>query len=329
MRDLYEKWPEDLRRGYEEASHLSHLADEADYITVCGMGGSAAAGDLLSMMSRLWGGPPVLVVKDFSPTFTLSKKMLLVGISYSGNTLETLACVASLSGHASSIITMSSGGRLKDLSASRGWAYIKIPEGHLPRTAFAYMAGALLGIAGPRLGLKGSDIVRVSRELEGGRDLASRIELHLKGHDIVVVDTCTSTEALGVRAKNELSENSKVHVKLQVYPEAAHNDIVPFSAGLKPPVLAFKPSRGPCRGVMEAVLRVYKAYGVESLELNVDLETPSSTLATSMKLLKAVGLATIALAEAKGLDPSETGIISDYKRELDTVIDKIGRELRV
>ncbi|MCE4611253.1 MAG: hypothetical protein F7B17_04700 [Desulfurococcales archaeon] len=321
MREFYERWPDSLRKGYEGASHLSHLAEDVDYIVVCGMGGSAAVGDFASMMARLWGGPPVTVIKDFSPPFTPSKRTLLLGISYSGDTLETLTCVANLAGHAYSVVTMSSGGRLSRISSSRGWAHIKIPEGIPPRAAFAYMVGALIGVVGSRLGLKDNDVALAAKELEGGEDVAARIVSHLKGNELVVVDTCTLTEALGVRAKSEFSENGKVHVKLQVYPESAHNDIVSFMGRLNPPVLVFKPSREPCKTVMDVVLKVYKSYGIKALELSVDLESPFSTLSNSMKLLKAIGLASIALAEARGLDPSDTKIIKDYKRELKTELE--------
>ncbi len=329
MKELYERWPEDLIEGWKKGEELSDLAERGDYIVVCGMGGSAAAGDFIAMLSQLRGASDIIVVKDFGPRIKLLGNIVLVGVSYSGNTVETVKCVSALSRRASTVVTLSSGGLLRELSVENKWRYIEIPKGHMPRTAFAFMTGALAGIVKTRIGVKASDVKEAAIELANPEGFWSTIKKSVievvegaarlgerSPRRIVAIDVCGEVEALGVRAKNELSENAKLHVKLQVFPEAAHNDIVAFQAYREIPVLIMKPSGGPCRSVLEAVEQLYSDYGVDYVTVSVDTSSAGRAFSSSIAILKGIGLASVEIAEKLGLDPGNTEIISRYKKYL-------------
>ncbi len=58
-----------------------------DRVIVCGMGGSAMAGDIARRFSRV----PLSVNRSYTLPAFVDRQTLLVAISYSGNTAETLS----------------------------------------------------------------------------------------------------------------------------------------------------------------------------------------------------------------------------------------------
>ena len=68
-------------------------ADRPNGAIVCGMGGSAIGGDVVG--ACLDGLPvPYQVVRGYELPAWVSEHTLVFAVSYSGNTEETLACVA-------------------------------------------------------------------------------------------------------------------------------------------------------------------------------------------------------------------------------------------
>src|SRR6059036_2353193 len=82
--------PEQLTRGLAIGGNLGPLA-VGRRVTVVGMGGSAIAGEILASWLAAERGLPLDVVKDFSLPPEVGDGDLVVAVSYSGNTLETLA----------------------------------------------------------------------------------------------------------------------------------------------------------------------------------------------------------------------------------------------
>ncbi len=311
--ELYRRWPEDLVEGFREASGLG--LEVGGDIVFCGMGGSASAGDYLAVLSRITGGPRISVVKDFSAWEGPGEEgYTLIACSYSGNTVETLWCASRYGDRASGVVTLSSGGRLLELSRERGWAHIKLPRGYHPRAAFSRMIGALLGLVwGSVLGL--GDVKAVSNYMgESSWARAGELLRVLDGRSIAAIDVCEPTIPLGVRLKNELSENSKMMAKISVYPESAHNDIVPLEAykdQLAAAIIAG--GWGFCKEVLTVVGDIYREIGVPYASFNLDLNSPLGFLREALSLTMAFGIASVRLARARGFEPEPTPLIDRYK----------------
>jgi glucose/mannose-6-phosphate isomerase len=323
LKQLYERWASDIVEGYLRGAEASKGVD--GLLVVCGMGGSAAAGDLIRMLSIVGGELGVEVVKSFSPLRPPQGTYTLVAVSYSGNTVETVECARLLSSGASITYAVSSGGALEKEAKAMGWIHVKLPQGYLPRAAFAYMVGALLGIAGDSLGIGENGIREASEALrKAGGELEDSIVEVVGDSGFIALDSCPQTEPLAVRAKNEFAENSKIHGKVQVYPEAAHNDIVPFSAEPIPSIIFSYKGDKRCLLVLEAVKAVYGEYGVRFVEVGIEASSVSQALRSSMEALKSIGLASVRIAEARGISPESTPAIDLYKAALRRAMENAG-----
>jgi glucose/mannose-6-phosphate isomerase len=135
--------------------------------------------------------------------------------------------------------------------------------------------------------------------------------------EILVVGACGYYGVLAERFKGEFSENSKMLVKAEVYPESAHNDIVAWQARRKAKTafIAIKGGGGVCDKIMEFASRKYREHGIVE-ELN--LGTPS--LPSIMRGALIGGYASVLMAREKGVDPATTPVIEEYKRMLANVM---------
>ena len=112
MHGLILKFPQQCR----DAMHLSKgmlLPKTIKSVIACGMGGSAIAGDILCAYMKN-SSLPVTVVRDYQLPPWIDEETLVIGMSYSGNTEETLSCVDQALSHHSVVLGITSGGKLKE-----------------------------------------------------------------------------------------------------------------------------------------------------------------------------------------------------------------------
>lgn len=111
MYKIYEQWPEISEEAY--SSNLKQVEfDTIDHIIFVGMGGSGAIGDVFgSILSK--AKIHVSVVKGYVLPSTVDSKSLVIVISISGNTIETLSVLESAKIIGCKIIAISSGGKME------------------------------------------------------------------------------------------------------------------------------------------------------------------------------------------------------------------------
>src|SRR5262245_6609875 len=89
-------YPEQLAAAHEAAAgavDVSRLPDgqSLDAVVVCGMGGSAVAGDVLAVTAGPVTGIPVMVSRGYHLPAFVGPRTLVLAVSYSGDTEETVA----------------------------------------------------------------------------------------------------------------------------------------------------------------------------------------------------------------------------------------------
>ena len=117
-------------------------------ILLCGMGGSAIAGDLIQPMLQEQG-TSLTVWRDYGLPHWAGGDDLVIVASYSGNTEESLSALAAAQSLGCSVVGISSGGTLKSLAAKAdgsGFPLVDLPGGFPPRAALGYGLGALLHV---------------------------------------------------------------------------------------------------------------------------------------------------------------------------------------
>jgi len=188
-------------------------------IVVAGMGGSGIAGKIFS---EFYSKKPVTIADSYALPDFVSKSTLVIAISYSGNTEETLSMVSEAVKKDAHTVTISSGGELAD----HGDQHIKIPRSDLqPRSATGWMLLPLL---------YGFDVATES-EVREARDLLEKLDrnnLACKSHAkamrekklIPVIYGSSPFNSVAYRWRTQFTENAKVLAYSNSFPELNHND---------------------------------------------------------------------------------------------------------
>ncbi|MFH1756188.1 MAG: SIS domain-containing protein, partial [Candidatus Latescibacterota bacterium] len=140
MLGLIENFPAQMEEAWMLAAEFAKTLHTDDYsrIVLCGMGGSAIAGD---MVRSCLGGAlevPLYVSRSYDVPAHMARGALCIVSSYSGNTGETLLSYESLRGNAKAVIAITSGGKLEKICVRDQVPVCKIPGGMPPRAAIAY-----------------------------------------------------------------------------------------------------------------------------------------------------------------------------------------------
>jgi glucose/mannose-6-phosphate isomerase len=201
-----------------------------------GMGGSGIAGDYASAVAAPTG-TRVVVHKGYGPIppWAIRVRPLVIAASYSGNTEETLDLVTSAWESGLPVATVTTGGKLGDLTAQHKWGTVTVPTGLQPRAAAGYMIGAVIRLLE---GAKSLDDHRLAfleaadladeMTTEGSRawDQAANIAEALEGRVPIIYGGGPISSVVAQRWKTQINENAKVPAWYSVLPELDHNEIV-------------------------------------------------------------------------------------------------------
>jgi len=281
----------DLPEEYQYQGRLYRLAP-ADRLYIAGMGGSGVVGDLIRDLSFVWGWPfEAVVVKDY---FFRGGDGLMLAVSYSGNTVETITAAAAALRRGMPVIAITTGGKLAEM----GIPTIKVPKASAPRAALPQMLTAALWTLRKIYGVN----FDTPSSLPYDERLADRLVKTLGARPTIVAPV--SMQGLAYRVKNEANENAKLDPSVEVLPEAHHNWI----EGASGPIMAMTSPDIPA----EHRTRVRLTVDLLSGEV---FEVPM-TVGGILTFLKHVGIATVKIALARGIDPLKTPRIDELKRRL-------------
>ncbi|MCK4313050.1 MAG: SIS domain-containing protein, partial [Candidatus Cloacimonetes bacterium] len=142
--DMYHKiinLPEQILKSYFEPKihnplNFSKLElKNIDKVIICGMGGSAISGDIAKVAfgTKL----PFEVVKDYKIPF-LNENTLVIILSYSGNTEETVTCLQQSISKTEFVGAITSGGRIKEI-VDENYCWLELFPGLPPRSVIGYL----------------------------------------------------------------------------------------------------------------------------------------------------------------------------------------------
>jgi glucose/mannose-6-phosphate isomerase len=243
---LTERFPEQLKEASQIAEKkLSGFSCEPENIIICGMGGSAIGGDIVSAWAWEKYGVPVIVNRDYTLPAFCKQKSLVITASYSGNTEETISAYDEAIKRGARVVAISSGGLLEKKAVADGVLHIKIPAGMPPRGATAYMLVPQLLILGA-IGVQ-----ECTSEIEESIAVCRKQKEALCGENPTdrnpakaiakrIVNTVPNIFGNGISApiakrwRTQLNENSKMIAREDVFPEMNHNDTVGWSGDAQP-----------------------------------------------------------------------------------------------
>jgi len=233
------KMPREVRVGSKKIRY-----SDISEVAFVGMGGSAIAGDIL----KDWiGGEipvPLETVRGYSLPAYVDENSLVFFVSYSGNTEETLSCMAEAVKRGCKMISISSDGALQRVTEALGLPLIRLPKMAAARASLPYLFAPLPYLLA-QLGLVSED--KVDREMEdavgvvaelvkelsvdvpASTNLAKKAALQIYG-TVPVVYTYDPYRSAGLRFKTQVNENCKLPARFDVFPELNHNEIMGWEA---------------------------------------------------------------------------------------------------
>lgn len=205
-------------------------------VLYAGMGGSGIAGDYASAVA-LPIGTRMVVHKGYGPIppWAIRVRPLVIAASYSGNTEETLDLVTSAWESGLPVATVTTGGKLGDLTAQHKWGSVTVPTGLQPRAAAGYMIGAVIrllegakSLDDHRLAfLEAADLAdKMTAEASQAWEQAATIAEALEGRVPIIYGGGPISSVVAQRWKTQINENAKVPAWYSVLPELDHNEIV-------------------------------------------------------------------------------------------------------
>ena len=115
----------------------------ATMIVVAGMGGSALAAEFI----KNWLGDrlpvPLVITRGYELPAFVGRSTLVIVSSYSGNTEESLSCLAEATKRRARVVVLAAGGQLIETAAAQNLALFRAPAGLQPRLAVLYGVRAI------------------------------------------------------------------------------------------------------------------------------------------------------------------------------------------
>jgi len=228
------EFPAQCRRAVTLTASPPLVPGALRHVIVAGMGGSAVAGDLVAALATARLTVPVSVWRGYGAPAFVGRESLVVAVSYSGDTEETLSALEAGRQRGAVCAVLTSGGNLAGLARRQGLPLVVVPGGLMPRHALGYLFFPLLAI----LASVGLPVAPDAERAEAlalldamGRELArdpdneaARLARRLLGR-VPVIYGCALTEAAAYRWKSEVEEHAKLLAFHGRLPEADHNEV--------------------------------------------------------------------------------------------------------
>ena len=313
---------EDLDLALGEGCGLPRMC--YDKIIVCGMGGSAIGGDIMQQSIGTLSKIPMKVNRFPSLPSWADENTLVVASSYSGNTKETLIMYDSALEHGCKLVSMTTGGKLQEVSERDGVPVVRMAPGMQPRSALGKSLGHLANILDSTGGIGCIEefrnalpkLYRLRDKLAKG-DMAWNIAKGIGGRVPVIYSTNT-LYSTAIRWKTQINENSKTMAFAGSVPDFNHNEVAGWAEegvdGMFCPIFLFEENaHREVRRAMRASIDMVKSYGVSPMVVKVTGKTITERLLTSVMIGDFVSLS---LAADNDVDPESVASINEFKSDL-------------
>jgi len=333
MYDRLRAFPDQVREsvGIGRRASIRLTGRGTDAIVLCGLGGSAIAGDLLR--SYLAGdlAVPFMVNRTYTLPAWVGRRTLVIVCSYSGNTEETNAAHREALRRGAKVLCITSGGSAAARARKSGSPLILVPGGSPPRAALGYSFFPLL-IALSSMGFikdRKRDIAETVALLaakaeeyadpESASNPALLLARQFRGRIGVIYSSTERLDSVNTRWRGQIAENAKALVFGNVLPEMNHNELVGWKVlreQMREIQVLFLRDKGDhprVRVRMDITKGIIGEYTPRVAEV---WSEGSSLLARMFSLISLGDWVSLYLAILHGEDPTPVEVIDTLKREL-------------
>jgi glucose/mannose-6-phosphate isomerase len=328
MRALAVDLPGQLRAGFSLGLELEAPVprDARDALAV-GMGGSAVAADLAQSLTEPETELALGVVRGPAVPRAVGHKTIVVLVSYSGNTWETLSAYDAAGRQGAYRIILSSGGELAQRAEHDHVPHLPLPPGHPPRAALGYMLGGLLGILDPffpesnegRLQRAAARLAALQPAFASAGGEPARLARAV-GERALAIYAPSEIVSIARRWKTQVEENAKRLAQFDALPELLHNALVawdasPVTLARRHAVVVLERAGGIAKVGRSAayLIALLRRRGVVARRVRLAPEDRLEAILTGVSFGDHVSLS---LAEIAGVDPYEVRAIDRLKLEM-------------
>ncbi len=322
VRRAYAGWPDLAKLGSEATANVPVAKFRRVY--VLGMGGSAAGGDIAAGWLTGRPGVEMGVFKGAVPVSDM-RGTLAIACSASGQTAETITMLRTSLDRGADAVSISSGGRLVEVSKELGVPHIAAPVALAPRYLLPYMAFACVAVAGKATGVETEgetkDAISGMRaeaksiglgtptESNPAKSLAARLLTRTPA-----VYGSGVTKGVAVRFKSILNENAKKHSYFDMIPEVFHNEVEAWedpSVEFLPVFLRHTLEDRREKLVTDRMIGMLAEMGRDPVQVN---GRGASSLSQLMTMVYRLDMAAYYVALGLGRDPSPTRLLDELKK---------------
>lgn len=299
-------------------------------IVFAGMGGSALAAHIVqahcnvTIPSEIW--------KRYGVPSYVNGKSMLIAISYSGTTEETLDAVATAEARDAKIVIIASGGDLIELARTKGYPYIQLPTSAQPRLMTCAIFRSLVVVLRATNTIKSTataeDYDSISFALNAAAKLwapdietknnpAKQLALELAGTSpIIYAGNTLQPAALKWKlACNEAAKNASWYGEL---PEFSHNEFTGWASHPidKPFSIVQLQSSFDHERVTHRFNLTNKLLSGRQPHPHIIHGEGSSPLEQTLHAMLLGDFVSMYIALLNGVDPSELSLVAKFKAKL-------------
>ena len=324
MYKYYEKWSEYFISSTKFKVKYPEVKD-INQVILAGMGGSGIVGEIVyDLFSEIID---IKIIKDYNIPEYINTNALLIIISVSGNTEETVNILKTAIKLKLNIVTISSNGLIEKISKENKISHNKIENILVPRLSLPSILFTCLkiineiGVVDNEIDIQNSikNIIKIAKTISikksGPKNIAKQISLKINNY-IPVIYTSKLTRSIGLRFKQSLNENSKTHGILEELPELCHNEISCWTKNkdsLIPILIRDKDEPNHIKLRFTFIKNMLKSNNIQFIELLVRGEDKLSRIITGIYILDYVSFY---LAILNNINPTTTSNIDNLKKFL-------------
>ena len=322
MYKIYDQWTQISKDAYN--SDLDPVDfKNIDHIVFAGMGGSGAIGELFaSILSK--SNIHVSLVKGYLLPKTVDKNTLVVTISVSGNTVESLTVLESAHKLDCNVIAFSSGGKIEEYCIKNQINYRKIKSIHSPRASFVQFTFSILKILSSIIPINKQQITQSIESLENLSQKISSNNLSETNPSLNLANFISGIplvyypyglQSSATRFKSSIQENAKTHIIIEDVVEASHNGIVAWekSSIVQPILLRGYDDYIKTKDRFEIIKEFFDKNNIKYKEIT---SVPGNILTKTMTLIYFLDYVSLYRAILSEIDPSPVSSIDFLKSRI-------------
>lgn len=324
MKNLIDTFTHQLSEAIEigKKIELNQYKKPINNIVICGLGGSGIGASLVQNITQNSATIPITVIKSYALPGFVNENTLLIISSYSGNTEETVACFESALKLDCKIVSVASGGKVETLAKENNLDFIKIPGGMPPRACLGYSSVQLfyiLNFFGFMPSSFKNDLLETIKLLDTEKkDIQAIAKKHadLLIGKLPIIYSSDSFEAVSVRFRQQINENSKMLCWHAVVPEMNHNELVGWRIKDENQVVVFlrnTTDHSRIQARMELNKKIISEYAGAVVEI---WSKGKSDIQRAYYLINIADWVSLYLSELRNVDITEVKVIDFLKGEL-------------